>query len=65
MVGITATMLIKCLRELEQDKFITRTQYRADRPDHEKDHRRHDLHRGGALFRDEQGNDVGQDMPYD
>ena len=27
VVGITATILTKCLRELEQDKFITRTQY--------------------------------------
>ena len=27
LVGITATMLTKCLRELEQDKFITRKQY--------------------------------------
>ena len=27
VVGITATMLTKCLRELEQDGFITRTQY--------------------------------------
>lgn len=27
VVGITATMLTKCLRELERDKFITRTQY--------------------------------------
>ena len=27
VVGITATMLTKCLRELEHDKFITRTQY--------------------------------------
>lgn len=27
VVGITATMLTKCLRELEQDKFITRKQY--------------------------------------
>ncbi len=27
VVGITATMLTKCLKELEQDKFITRTQY--------------------------------------
>ena len=27
VVGITATMLTKCLRELEQDKLITRKQY--------------------------------------
>lgn len=27
VVGITATMLTKCLRELEQDRFITRKQY--------------------------------------
>ena len=27
VVGITATMLTKCLRELEQDRFITRTQF--------------------------------------
>lgn len=27
VVGITATMLTKCLRELEQDKVITRKQY--------------------------------------
>lgn len=27
VVGITATMLTKCLRELERDKFITRKQY--------------------------------------
>ncbi len=27
VVGITATMLTKCLRELEQDKLVTRTQY--------------------------------------
>ncbi|MBR1659101.1 MAG: winged helix-turn-helix transcriptional regulator, partial [Oscillospiraceae bacterium] len=27
VVGITATMLTKCLRELEQDQFITRTQF--------------------------------------
>ena len=27
VVGITATMLTKCLRELEQDQFITRKQY--------------------------------------
>lgn len=27
VVGITATMLTKCLRELERDRFITRKQY--------------------------------------
>ncbi len=27
VVGITATTLTKCLRELEQDQFITRKQY--------------------------------------
>ena len=27
VVGITATMLTKCLRELEKDQFITRKQY--------------------------------------
>ncbi len=27
VAGITATMLTKCLRELEQDRFITRKQY--------------------------------------
>ena len=27
VVGITAKMLTKCLRELEQDQFITRKQY--------------------------------------
>lgn len=27
VVGITATMLTKCLRELENDKLITRKQY--------------------------------------
>jgi len=27
VVGITATMLTKCLRELEQDQFIVRKQY--------------------------------------
>lgn len=27
VVGITATMLTKCLRELEQDRFIIRKQY--------------------------------------
>lgn len=27
VVGITATMLTKCLRELERDKFVTWTQY--------------------------------------
>ena len=32
VVGITATMLTKCLRELEQDKFITRTQYNTIPP---------------------------------
>ena len=31
-VGITATMLTKCLRELEQDRFITRTQYNTIPP---------------------------------
>ncbi len=31
-VGITATMLPKCLRELEQDRFITRTQYNTIPP---------------------------------
>ena len=31
VVGITATMLTKCLRELEQDKFITRKQYISGR----------------------------------
>lgn len=32
VVGITATMLTKCLRELEQDKFITRKQYNTIPP---------------------------------
>ena len=32
VVGITATMLTKCLRELEQDRFITRTQYNTIPP---------------------------------
>ena len=32
MVGITATMLTKCLRELEADQFITRTQYNTIPP---------------------------------
>ena len=27
VVGITGTMLTKCLRELEQDHFVTRTQH--------------------------------------
>ena len=27
VVGITATMLTKCLRELEDDRLVTRTQY--------------------------------------
>ena len=27
VVGITATMLTKCLRELEQDRLVKRTQY--------------------------------------
>ena len=27
VVGITATMLTKCLRELERDGFVARTQY--------------------------------------
>ena len=27
VVGITATMLTKCLRELEDDRLLTRTQY--------------------------------------
>ena len=27
VIGITATMLTKCLKELEQDKFVTRIQY--------------------------------------
>ena len=32
VVGITATMLTKFLRELEQDRFITRTQYNTIPP---------------------------------
>ena len=32
VVGITAMMLTKCLRELEQDKFITQTQYNTIPP---------------------------------
>ena len=32
VVGITATMLTKCLRELERDKFITRKQYNTIPP---------------------------------
>ncbi len=32
VVGITATMLTKCLRELEQDRFITRAQYNTIPP---------------------------------
>ena len=32
VVGITATMLTKCLRELERDHFITRTQYNTIPP---------------------------------
>ncbi len=32
VVGVTATMLTKCLRELEQDQFITRTQYNTIPP---------------------------------
>ncbi|MBQ9063550.1 MAG: helix-turn-helix transcriptional regulator [Eubacterium sp.] len=32
VVGITATMLTKCLRELQADKLITRTQYNTIPP---------------------------------
>ena len=32
VVGITATMLTKCLRELEKDKLVTRTQYNTIPP---------------------------------
>lgn len=32
VVGITATMLTKCLRELEADKLIRRTQYNTIPP---------------------------------
>lgn len=32
VAGITATMLTKCLRELERDEFITRTQYNTIPP---------------------------------
>ncbi len=32
VVGITATMLTKCLRELERDRFITRKQYNTIPP---------------------------------
>ncbi|MBP3852535.1 MAG: helix-turn-helix transcriptional regulator [Erysipelotrichaceae bacterium] len=32
VVGITATMLTKCLRELEKDQFIIRTQYNTIPP---------------------------------
>jgi len=32
VVGITATMLTKCLRELEEDGFIKRTQYNTIPP---------------------------------
>ena len=32
VVGITATMLTKCLRELERDQLVTRTQYNTIPP---------------------------------
>ena len=32
VVGITATMLTKCLRELERDRLVTRTQYNTIPP---------------------------------